>query len=388
MSTLNGARYNVSPGRKPVRDPSPNNSAEMAQDILVSIVMTAYNLERYVGAAIRSALDQTLKRIEVIVVDDGSTDRTPEILQGIGDPRLQALRLSHAGPAAALNAGVAQAAGRYVAFLDGDDLWRPEKLERHVSFLESHPGVDLTFDWYRQIDEEGSEIGLGSHRWRGPVSFGQLLVDNVIGSGSSAVIRRGALPNAAPFDTNFAACHDLDLYLRVALQRERNVCSIPNYLTYYRRRTGQLSKCLEVMEASWNQLLVKFRALAPEATQRTLGRARSNMSRFFAYVAYENGNYRRAAGYLAEGFSHAPRAFLSDARNWKLGAGIATARILPANVHHALIRVALRYLDGAGWHREPFNEKTVVQVSLSVPCNVENQVEQLAGNGASLKLRA
>jgi hypothetical protein len=315
----------------------------MPEEPLVSVVVTAYDVERYVGATVRSALEQSIERIEVIVVDDGSTDRTPRILREIHDSRLRILRLSHGGSPAALNAGVAAAAGRYVAFLDGDDLWRPGKLDRHVSWLDKHPEADLTFDWYLQIDEEGAETGLGARRWRGALSFSQLLVDNVIGCGSSAVIRREALP-AAPFDVRYVACHDLDLYLRVALRRQNNIFAIPAGLTFYRRRAGQLSKKVKVMEADWNQLLAKMEQLAPEAVRQTVGKARANMSRYFAYVAYESGNHRQAAVYLAGGLARAPALFLADARNWKLGAAIASASLLPERAHRALIGTALSTL--------------------------------------------
>jgi glycosyltransferase involved in cell wall biosynthesis len=313
----------------------------MPEDPLVSVVVTAYDVERYVGAAVRSALEQTFRRIEVIAVDDGSADRTPQILREINDPRLRVLRLPHGGSPAALNAGVAAAAGRYIAFLDGDDLWRPGKLDRHVSWLDQHPEVDMTFDWYLQIDEEGTKTGLGSRRWQGGISFSQLLVDNVIGCGSSAMIRREALSTASPFDLRYVACHDLDLYLRVALQRNNNICAIPASLTFYRRRAGQLSKRVEVMEADWKYLLAKMQQLAPEFVRQATEKAGANMSRYFAYVAYENGNYRQAAVYLGGGFARAPALFLSDARNWKLGAAITSASLLPASAHRALISTAL-----------------------------------------------
>ena len=89
--------------------------------------------------------------------------------------------------------GIEPAQAHYIAFLDGDDLWAPRKLERHIEFFETHPEVDLTFSWSRIVDEQGRDTGLTSRLWKGPVSFAQLLADNVIGNGSALVVRRDAL---------------------------------------------------------------------------------------------------------------------------------------------------------------------------------------------------
>ena len=109
--------------------------------VTVSVVIPTYNRAALVGEAIESALAQTHRDLEVIVVDDGSTDDTPKHVARVSDPRVRFLCRPHAGVAAARNAGIAAAAGEVVAFLDSDDLWKPTKLETELAALERHPAA-------------------------------------------------------------------------------------------------------------------------------------------------------------------------------------------------------------------------------------------------------
>jgi glycosyltransferase involved in cell wall biosynthesis len=108
---------------------------------MVSIVITAYNAERFIGACIRAALAQTYPDFEVIVVDDGSTDRTAAISRGISDTRLRVLTWGRLGRPRALNAGIAAAKGDYIAIDDADDLCLPHRLQYSMAFLRNHPDV-------------------------------------------------------------------------------------------------------------------------------------------------------------------------------------------------------------------------------------------------------
>src|SRR5262249_44157290 len=111
----------------------------------VSVVIPTYNRSHSVGTAMRSAIAQELAALECIVLDDGSVDDTPAVVSNIADDRVRYIRRPHAGVAAARNAGVAAARANIIAFLDSDDIWRPEKLRREVNFLDGHPEVDAVF---------------------------------------------------------------------------------------------------------------------------------------------------------------------------------------------------------------------------------------------------
>lgn len=304
--------------------------------------MTTFNVANFVTEALHSAAEQTFRSIEIVVLDDGSTDGTPDIVQGFKDSRIRLVRGPHRGRCAALNTAIRLARGEFIAMLDGDDAWHPEKLALQVAYMREHSDVDLTFSWSRIIDEAGSFTGLTSRKWRGPISFGGLLKDYVIGNGSSAIIRRDSLLRVGGFDENMSGCIDYDALLRLALLGPTKLVCFPAFLTSYRRRSGQVTQNLSKMERGYDQMLQKMGRLAPAETAQVIAAARSNMSRFFAYLAYESGDFGQANRYLLRGFRYAPITFLCELRNWKLAIANAAAALLPKRVHRRLLRVALR----------------------------------------------
>ena len=137
------------------------------------------------------------------------------------------LRQKQSGCAAARNAGVAASTAQYVAFLDGDDLWAPEKLERQAAVLDARPEIDLTFSWSRIIDGSGAGTGHMHRAAAGATGFGDVLTRNVVGNGSSVVMRRSALERAGPFDESLRAASDFDMWLRIAALRPANCWCVP-----------------------------------------------------------------------------------------------------------------------------------------------------------------
>ncbi len=107
----------------------------------LSIIIPAYNVKAYIRQAVESALRQSWKQMEIIIIDDGSTDGTLGALDTLDDPRLRRVRQVHAGLAAARNAGIRAARGEYLGFLDGDDLWASTKADRHLLFFRNHPQI-------------------------------------------------------------------------------------------------------------------------------------------------------------------------------------------------------------------------------------------------------
>ncbi len=312
----------------------------MNENPRVSVVIPAYNSGRFINATIESALGQTLEDFEIVVVDDGSTDDTLARVRGFRAARIHVIERAHAGAPAALNTAVAASRGDYIAFLDHDDLWLPSKLARHVDFLDRNPGVAATFCWSGLIDENGRRIELHPAHWRGAITFRQLLEDNVVGSSSTVVMRRSAILAVGGFDEQFPRCHDSDLMLRIALAWPEGVCAIPEELTLYRRHPRQMSRDWRQMHREWNAMMEKCRRAKPDPTRAAEPRARSNIYRYFAYLAYEGAEFGQALDFVGRSFRADPRAFLTDPRNWKITAACLSGVILPGSIHRRLEQLA------------------------------------------------
>jgi teichuronic acid biosynthesis glycosyltransferase TuaG len=176
-------------------EPMSTPSAVPFDDALVSIVTPAYRAARFVGETIRSAQAQTYPNFEMLIVDDCSPDDTCAVVEraGAGDPRIRLLRQEkNGGPAAARNRALSEARGRWIAFLDADDLWLPEKLERQLVFHRRH-GAKITFTEFRRITADGARTGrlVKVQDW---LDYGRLLCNT--GIATSTVIVDRALTGA------------------------------------------------------------------------------------------------------------------------------------------------------------------------------------------------
>ena len=201
-------------------------------DPRVSIVVPVYNAERTLAATLRSVWAQTFGDFELLVVNDGSTDGTAALLAGQSDPRLRVISHRNAGVSASRNRGVAEARGEFVAFLDGDDLWTPDKLQAQVAALQGAPDAALVYSWTDLIDEAGRVIQRGSHVVANGRVYPLLASRNFLDCGSTPLIRRSALIEAGPFDETLKGGEDWDLWLRLAT-RHAFVC-LPVVQVQYR----------------------------------------------------------------------------------------------------------------------------------------------------------
>ncbi len=311
---------------------------------MISVIIPAYNVAGFVREAVDSALAQTFRDIEVIVVDDGSTDGSADALHDVDDRRLRVIREEHAGSAAARNAGLRLASGDLVAFLDADDRWAAQNLERQSAYLENQPEVDMTFGHSLVIDEEGTSLGFRSSSYAGPISLAQLLRTNEIGNGSCLLLRREALDRAGWFDPKLTACVDIDVWMRMASLRPWNVVAIPEVLTFYRRRKGQISGDWRRMEAGYLQLLERLRRVAPLDVRREENRSRAGRYRYYARLARESGEAGTAARLLATAFCWSPVWLLTDYRTWLIGTAVLCQLLLPRAVFLRALRWGQRLL--------------------------------------------
>ena len=307
----------------------------------VSVLIPAFNAGRYIDAALASALAQSEPDLEVIVVNNGSSDDTEARLRRCADPRLRVFNQARPALAEALNTAIVAARADYIAFLDADDIWLPHKLARHLDIHRERPGIDATFSWVRVIDSEGRPIRMPCPRWRGSLNFASLLSDFSIRTMSAIVMRREAALQAGLLDTALGPCVDIDFLLRVALLRPDNIIAIPQVLNFYRRHHAQRTSDWSMIRGGWNELLENMRALAPHQTARVEKIASSNMYRYLAFLAYASGEFREATRLAARSFALSPRRFFLDARNWKMTGAVMASWTMPSRV-----RVALEHCTG------------------------------------------
>lgn len=208
---------------------------------LVSVVMPAYNARPYIEQAVRSVLDQDYPHVELIVVDDGSRDGTPEAVEALFGDRVRVLRQQNGGPAAARNRGIDAANGTLLAFLDADDVWLPGKLQAQVSYILDHPDVGLVYGkflrWESAADgsfappppPEGDGPGLveAHSGW----IYRELLFDNIVHI-ITALVRKTVLESVAGLDESLRTGEDYDLWLRVS--RQTKAGKLNRTLAYYR----------------------------------------------------------------------------------------------------------------------------------------------------------
>lgn len=262
----------------------------------VSVIIPAYNAEAFIADTIQSALDQTYRDIEIIVVDDGSSDRTVACARTFGDA-VRVHQQRNGGVARARNAGVSLARGEWIAFLDSDDLWLPDKIEQQLAVS----GV-MTFTDRYNIGDRGDlpEIQSVCQPMRGGDIFEALLCGNFITT-TSVMIRRALFEQYGGFNVAFNGTEDWDLWLQVAADHEIGFCAKP--LVRYRLHQGGISRNFARMNRE--RLQVISRAMARPRGQ-TLGPWTTR--RVWAHTWATNGFDSRRGGARRDAFIDYVRA--------------------------------------------------------------------------------
>jgi len=243
---------------------------ESPEQPLVTVVIPAYNAERTIDETLCSARYQTHSNLEILVVDDGSRDATADIVlrHAALDSRVRLITQVNAGVAAARNRGISEARSELIAPLDSDDLWAPTKIEKQVQAM-SRGGarVGLVYTWFAVIDERGFVRDL-EHR---PTDSGRVLRrmsrGNLVGNGSSPLMRKSAILEAGGFDPGLRSahaqgCEDLLLYFRISERHEFAV--VPEHLTGYRRHADAMSEDALQMLRSYRLVAREMQEKYPE----------------------------------------------------------------------------------------------------------------------------
>jgi glycosyltransferase involved in cell wall biosynthesis len=258
----------------------------------VSIVCPTFNgaSRGYLGETIESVLDQTLQGYELIIVDDGSTDRTKEICEPyLEDSRVHYIFQENGGPAKARNTGIEASSGEFICFLDDDDLWKPNKLQRQIQFIDNQlndfGNWGMVFTWAELIDAHGNIIGYRGHRQEGAI-YKYLLFENIIDATSSVLVKRGVLEDIGPFDESLIpSCEDWDLWLRIS--KKYLVFPVKDYLVRYREHQNGISANLDKLFSSAKQVVDKVLTETPEDVSPKAAYASLYLNRSVVFFAAE-----------------------------------------------------------------------------------------------------
>lgn len=255
----------------------------------ISVIIPAYNAEKTILQTLDSVQKQTFSNFEIIVINDGSTDRTLELLQSIQDERLKIFSYENGGLPVARNRGIERATGDFFAFLDADDLWTPDKLELQLAALQKHPEAGVAYSWTYNMNEQGQLLHPVEPRFEGDV-YNNLLLYNFLSNGSNPLIRRQAIQSIGEFDTNPAlkSVEDWDYWLRLALKW--HFVLVPKHQVFYRRSSTSMSSKIQTMKQANINVIEKAFSRAPQKNQSLKKQSLSNIYQYYVEVYLENMN--------------------------------------------------------------------------------------------------
>jgi glycosyltransferase involved in cell wall biosynthesis len=266
--------------------------------------MPVYNGAAFVSRAIESVLGQTVSDLELIVVDDGSTDDTRAVVTEITDARLRYIHQQNRGPSVARNNGIRAASAEWIAFLDSDDYWLPTKLEAQLARANEVPDAGVIYCGAKYLDPSGNFIA-DLHAVVEGAIVPKLLLDNCISGGtSSAALKRDVFAAIGLFDESMSCCEDWDLWLRAA--NATRVAKVVEPLVCVVNRPGSLNKrARDVRNVSIHMLEQAFKTYAaPYAHLRK--RALWNVYRSAAVTYREHGEYLKAVKNIVQAISYRP----------------------------------------------------------------------------------
>lgn len=263
---------------------------------LVSVIIPAYNAELFIEETLQSVLSQTYKTIEVLVVDDGSDDRTPEIVERYArqDSRITLLRQANRGVAAARNLAIAQSTGDYTAPIDADDIWYPQKLEKQVHAIVQSNAIGLVYSWSALIDEQSQPIDASDGCIKEGDIYVDLILGNFVGNASNPLIRRECINRVGGYNTqlrlaNAQGCEDWDLYLRIAEHYEYRV--IPEFLIGYRQSYTSMSSNAVAMMKSYELIMANARQRKPGLSKSIYRQSGSHYCIYLAVKSQQAGRH-------------------------------------------------------------------------------------------------
>ncbi|MBD2184528.1 glycosyltransferase [Planktothrix sp. FACHB-1355] len=258
---------------------------------LISVIIPVYNGEKTIRETIESVLAQTFSDWELIIINDGSTDSTLEVIANIKDNRLKVFSYPNAKQAASRNRGLSIAHGEFIAFLDADDVWMPDKLELQLKALQTNTQAAIAYSWTDCIDESGQFLRRGNHINLTGNVYAQMLLTDFLEHGSNPLIRRDALNQVGSFDESLPPAEDWDMWLRLAARYQ--FVAVPSVQVLYRISANSASSNLGKMEVACLQVIERAFSQAPESLQHLKKHSIANTYKYLTFKALEGFVERR-----------------------------------------------------------------------------------------------
>lgn len=251
----------------------------------ISVVIPVYNGAKTIRETLESVLNQTFSDFELIVIDDGSSDSTVNIVNQIQDSRLKVFSYSNAGTAMSRNRGIYQSTGEYISFIDADDLWTADKLEAQLKALENNPQTAVAYSWTNCIDESSKFLRRGGHTTANGDVYAQLLVVNFLANGSNPLIRKQALKEVGEFDKSLVGTEDWDMWLRLAARF--HFVAVPTPQILYRQIPDSVSSNVARQEKEVLKAINLAFSRAPESLGYLKKYALANNYKYLIYKALQ-----------------------------------------------------------------------------------------------------
>jgi glycosyltransferase involved in cell wall biosynthesis len=321
----------------------------------VSVIVPAYNAASTVERTITSALNQTYSDLEVLVVDDGSTDETAVLVRRIADMdrRIRLLQKANGGLVSARNYAIAHATGEFIAPLDADDLWHPEKIKKQVAVMQDRGDqVGLIYCWSRAIDEQDRVLlDIAPCSLRGNV-YAALIIKNFLSSGAP-LIRRRCVEEIGGYDPALSSkgancCEDLKFNLDIA--ERYNFDLVSEFLLAYRIRAGSMSANFDDMLRSHKVVIEGVRARHPELPDKIFRWADAHQHREFGFAHLGAGRFLNGARLLLRALGEDPLDTL------RMGTGRVFARLRRSSGLSELVRARLHSGEWGGIVKRKFLE--------------------------------
>lgn len=255
---------------------------------MVSVIIPAYNAADFLPDAIASVKQQTFSDWELLIINDGSTDDTVEIVREYqkGNDQIHLINQPNQGVSTARNRGVEASQGQIIAFLDADDQWCSDKLDQHLKHLQSNPHVGVSFAQVEILHQTGESTGQISSSRLTHLQPEYFLSENPTSTTSNWVIRKEVFIQVGGFCPEMSYSEDLEWLIRVRCTTDWQIAGINQVLTRYRTSSGGLSSQLYRMEAGWNQLVDRARIYAPQLVERHFALAQALHLRYLARRAF------------------------------------------------------------------------------------------------------